>query len=290
LAAASSRFASPSRAAKSPLLLLRSIASKALQPERLMPSNIKTGNKSHDFRSNMFSPSLDIFHALNRQVLQYFEFFRKLFIEYDKVQSVKEMNKLSIINLGFLDRGPYNLDVAAASVNGIRGSSGAGKTLLLRAIADLEPHTGDMRLNGVCYQSFSGPEWRRKVAYLPAESHWWFETAGQHFLKKPTLETLQKLGFEPEVMDWEISRLSTGEKQRLAVLRILQNFPEILLLDEPTASLDEKNIKAVEALLIEYVKENNAACLVVSHDSEQLARIADHRYEILNGGEMRAIE
>lgn len=200
------------------------------------------------------------------------------------------MKKLLINNLCFLERGPYNIEFDSGAVYGFSGGSGAGKTLLLRAIADLEPHSGEMQLDGQCYTSFSGPEWRKKVAYLPAESHWWFETAGQHFHRLPSNETLKKVGFGNEVLDWEISRLSTGEKQRLAVLRVLQNQPEVLLLDEPTASLDEKNIRAVEDLLMEYVKEHNAACLVVSHDSDQLLRIADHRFEILSGGELRPVE
>lgn len=220
--------------------------------------------------------------------MQYFEFFRKLFVGCVKFNREK-MNSLQIKNLSFLNRGPYCFSLNNRQICGISGASGSGKTLLLRAIADLESHSGEMWLDEIDSEKISGPEWRKKVAYLPAESHWWFETAGQHFFKRPSDEVLEKTGFSPEVMDWEISRLSTGEKQRLAVLRLLQNKPDVLLLDEPTASLDAKNISAVEFLIQDYVKQNNAGCVWVSHDPEQIARVACVHFEIFPGGEMRQL-
>lgn len=199
------------------------------------------------------------------------------------------MNGLQIDQLKFLQRGPYNFGVATGTVFGLSGSSGSGKTLLLRAISDLDPAEGRVTLNGINSQSISGPEWRQKVAWLSAESLWWFDHVGPHFWKKPDKSWLNELGFGEEVMSWEISRLSTGEKQRLAILRLLQHRPEALLLDEPTASLDKNNISVVEKFLMRYLQERHGLAIWVSHDAEQLERVAVCHHALLLGGEMRKL-
>ncbi len=199
------------------------------------------------------------------------------------------MNGLKVENLAFLQRGPYSFEVATGSVLGLRGASGAGKTLLLRAIADLEPHAGRLWLDKTASTDLSGPQWRRRVAYLPAESLWWYDRVGQHFSVAPEIQWVQQLGLDNEVMNWEVNRLSTGEKQRLAILRLLQNQPQALLLDEPTASLDRDSIGRVEAFLLEYLRQNSAPAIWVSHDQTQLERVSASRMEILAGGEMREL-
>lgn len=117
-----------------------------------------------------------------------------------------------------------------------------------------------------------------------AESCWWFDTVGDHFEFLENINDingwLTQLDFNPDVMNWQVNRLSTGEKQRLAIIRLLANRPRALLLDEPTASLDKKNIEKVEDLLTGYRKENNAPTIWVSHDPEQEKRIASRRYRI----------
>lgn len=199
------------------------------------------------------------------------------------------MNGLQVENLSFLQRGPYNFGVPGGTVFGLSGSSGSGKTLLLRALSDLEPFSGRLTLNGVASQSVSGPEWRQKVAWLPSESLWWYDQVGAHFWKKPEPGWLQELGLPGEAMDWEVSRLSTGEKQRLSLLRLLQHSPEALLLDEPTASLDKNSIGMVEKFIMKYLHDRNGLAIWVSHDSEQLDRVAACHHAILLGGEMRKL-
>lgn len=199
------------------------------------------------------------------------------------------MNGLHVNQLKFMQRGPYTFGVPSGTVFGLSGSSGSGKTLLLRAICDLDEASGQITLNGVSSTGFSGPEWRRKVAWLPAESHWWHETVGAHFWKQPDKSRLQFLGFAEDVLRWEISRLSTGEKQRLAILRLLQHDPEALLLDEPTASLDKNNVGVVENFITDYLKQRNGLAIWVSHDSDQLERVAVCHHALLLGGEMRKL-
>ena len=187
------------------------------------------------------------------------------------------MARLDIRALGFRNRGPYSFTVEGGQCLGLCGESGAGKSLLLRAIADLDPHQGEVLLDQIPCSRMSGPRWRRQVGLLLAESQWWQDRVADHFHDFDALdaELLACLGFERQVADWQVSRLSTGEKQRLAILRLLENRPRVLLLDEPTASLDPDNTLRVERLLRDYGRVHRAPLLWVSHDPGQLARVAD---------------
>ena len=172
--------------------------------------------------------------------------------------------------------GPVSLGVAQGECVGLSVPSWAGKTLLLRAIADLDPHDGQVRLAGVEAPAMDPALWRRRVGLLPAEAQWWRDRVGEHF-SAPDLGLLAALGFEPQVLDWQVRRCSTGERQRLALARLLENRPQVLLLDEPTASLDPAAIAQVETVLARYRREAEAAILWVSHDPAQLARVAERR-------------
>jgi putative ABC transport system ATP-binding protein len=75
------------------------------------------------------------------------------------------------------------------------------------------------------------------------------------------------------VLEWTVSRLSTGERQRLALARLLALQPQVLLLDEATANLDPPNRDRVEDLIQDYRREQGAAVLWVSHDPDQRRRL-----------------
>lgn len=179
--------------------------------------------------------------------------------------------------------GPADLVVHGGECVCLSGASGAGKSLLLRAIADLDPHEGRVYLGDTPCMDVPAPQWRRRVGLLPAESHWWAERVGDHFADGMEAKTLQRLGFGKGVMGWTVARASTGERQRLALLRLLANRPDALLLDEPTAALDPKNVKAVEALVAEYRQRHRAPVIWVSHDPEQIARVARRHFRVRDG-------
>ena len=122
--------------------------------------------------------------------------------------------------------------------------------------------------------------WRKHIGLLPAESFWWHEHVGDHFIEKCD-DDLQELGFTADVYNWTVSRCSTGERQRLALIRLLCMKPEVLLLDEPTASLDEENVTAVETLVKNFMQQGGAV-IWVSHDPNQIERMADRHYQINN--------
>jgi phosphate-transporting ATPase len=188
------------------------------------------------------------------------------------------------------DAAALTLSVAGGECVVIAGPSGSGKSRLLRAIADLDPGPGDrpgvIRLGGIDHLDYSGSEWRRRVAYLASESQWWLDDVAGHFPAPPLAEDLQRLDLSAQLLQQPVRRLSTGERQRLALLRLLAGRPRVLLLDEPTASLDPRATQAVERLVTDYRVANGVAVLWVSHDVDQARRVAD-RYLYFDHGDLR---
>jgi ABC-type iron transport system FetAB ATPase subunit len=179
-----------------------------------------------------------------------------------------------------------HLGVSAGEIVTLRGASGSGKTLLLRAIADLDPHEGEAFLGGVARSAMSGPEWRRRVRFVAAEAAWWADRVGEHFRVPDKAAAMAiDVGISAACMDWAVARLSTGEKQRLGFLRAVEDRPEVLLLDEPTAALDKTAEQAVE-MLIRRFQADGAAIVLVTHSDSQAARLADRRY-VIEGGRLR---
>lgn len=179
--------------------------------------------------------------------------------------------------------GPLDLDIPAGSCVTLAGPSGCGKTLLLRAIADLDPHGGEALLDGISQLEMSAPEWRRRVGMLPAESHWWRERIGEHMAGNPG-DLLRSLGLPDDSLDWEVSRTSSGERQRLALVRLLSRSPRALLLDEPTANLDRHSGQLVESLIREHCRHTGTPVLWIGHDPEQRRRIGDRGWLISGSG------
>jgi phosphate-transporting ATPase len=167
-----------------------------------------------------------------------------------------------------------DFELAAGEAMAVLGPSGSGKSLFLRALADLDPNEGDLRLGGEGREAMSGPHWRRRVTYVPAESGWWAERVGEHFeswdIAAPWAE---RLGVPAEAGGWPVSRLSTGERQRLALVRAMAQGARILLLDEPTSGLDVQATRAVEERLREFVT-NGGGLIFVTHDPAQAERLA----------------
>ena len=191
--------------------------------------------------------------------------------------------RLEIRELRTAGHGPFDLRVADGECVALSGASGAGKTLLLRAVADLDRHEGCAFLDGAECGSIEAPVWRRQVALLPSESQWWRQTVGEH-LDAIEDSALERLAFDRKALEWSVTRLSSGERQRLALLRVLARAPRALLLDEPTANLDAESTARVEDLIADYREQHDAPVLWVTHGPEQARRVANRHFRVTPSG------
>lgn len=192
---------------------------------------------------------------------------------------------LTVENLSRPGLGPLSFHIDGGECLALTGPSGAGKTMLLRALADLDLNEGKVVIGGRLRSDLPAPEWRRRLGYVPSETGWWADLVGDHFsTSTQAAELLAQLGFaQPnEVLDWPVARLSSGERQRLALARSLCSNADALLLDEPTSALDRDNAGLVEQLLQIRLKAGTCI-LLVSHDLAQVARLAGRSIHIEDG-------
>lgn len=155
-------------------------------------------------------------------------------------------------------------------------------------IADLIPSSGDVRIGSTSRESLSGPAWRREVVYVAAESGWWADDVRSHFEIRDVLNLalpalLRALHLRDDILDAQVSHLSTGERQRLALLRAITLRPRFLLLDEPTSGLDRDSTLAVEAILNDRMTAG-MGLLVVTHNTEQAARLQGKHLRLCAAG------
>jgi putative ABC transport system ATP-binding protein len=182
----------------------------------------------------------------------------------------------------------------------IAGPSGAGKTVLLRAIAMLDPvEEGTIRFRGRAIPREAVPAYRSKVVYLhqrPALLDGSVATYLEHpyslrvhrakrFDRGRIVELLGGLGRDEVFLDKSSRDLSGGEAQIVATLRAIQLDPAVLLLDEPTASLDPGAARAIEGLIGRWLDEDSGGRAVVwiSHDPEQARRVSMRRLAMHSG-------
>jgi ABC-type iron transport system FetAB ATPase subunit len=203
----------------------------------------------------------------------------------DRTMEKKNASFLEISSLRTRGGGAIDLSAARGECVCILGKSGSGKSVFLRLVADLDPGEGSVALDGVERKTLSGPQWRRRVIYQAAEPAWWADTVAAHFPEATHARLgawMEEIGLSPGLLDTDIPRLSTGERQRLALLRSLAREPAVLLLDEPTASLDAESTLVIEALLARRLAQG-LTILMVTHSREQAARIGHRRFDMADG-------
>lgn len=178
---------------------------------------------------------------------------------------------------------PVSLEIASGECVAVSGPSGSGKTLLLRAVADLDPCAGEVFLDGNPRSGLSGPDWRRRVVYLASDSGWWAEQVADHLGDWTRMSReARALGLPDDWGRWPVAHLSTGERQRLALLRALELDPAALLLDEPTSGLDVDATGAVERIIQERL-HHGMHVLWVTHDRAQAERVGRRHCQLVNG-------
>jgi putative ABC transport system ATP-binding protein len=180
--------------------------------------------------------------------------------------------------------------IEAAETVALKGQSGSGKSTLLRAVLHLErPDSGAVLWRGEAVTPATIRRFRQRVVYVHqspvaiaprVEENLAFprELARHHgargLTEKEQARLLERLGLKEIDGSRRFDELSVGEQQRVALVRCMTVCPEVLLLDEPTASLDDENTRRVEEFLAEYVaEEEERAALWITHDTEQRERL-----------------
>lgn len=189
-----------------------------------------------------------------------------------------------------------SFDVKPGNRVAVVGPSGSGKTLLLRALAGLEPlDKGTLTLAGRGLAEWALPAYRARVMYLPQSPAFVEGTVEENlevvfgfavhrdktYDREVILRHLDRLGQSARFLERDVSVLSGGEQQIVALLRALQLSPSVLLLDEPTANIDAHRTRQIEALLASWMDMQTETALVwTSHDAAQVDRMTTRRIDL----------
>ena len=181
----------------------------------------------------------------------------------------------------------------------IVGSSGSGKSTLLRIMNRLiEPTSGTVYFKNKNYINFSPQKLRQKIGLVLQKPFLFPGTVASNIVfgpmqngktigKEEINNLLKKVGLE-NYSQRNTKNLSGGEAQRVSLARTLANGPDILLLDEPTSSLDKKSQKVVEDLLCEIANNTKLTCIIVTHNEKQARRLTDKSI-VLEKGRIKRI-
>lgn len=188
-----------------------------------------------------------------------------------------------------------NLNIPAKKITCIVGQSGSGKTTLIRLLNKLiSIEEGEILYKGENLKDIDSIDLRRKIIMLPQNPVIFPGTIkdnlliGLRFSEKPLveetklIEILNFLKLEKS-LDQNAEKLSGGEKQRLALGRILLLEPEVLLLDEPSSALDEETENLVISKVVDYVKSNKRTLIMVTHSPRVAEAFSDEKIEISKG-------
>jgi len=188
-----------------------------------------------------------------------------------------------------------SLNINKNKVTCIVGQSGSGKTTLIRLLNKLiSLDSGEILYNNQSLKDINSVELRRKVVMLPQSPAIFTGNIkenlliGLKFSERPPasddklLELLRLVKLNKS-LDEDSQKLSGGEKQRLALGRIILMEPEVLLLDEPSSALDEDTEHMIIEALVNYTKKNKKTLIMVTHSKKVANQFSDEIIEIKNG-------
>ncbi len=184
-----------------------------------------------------------------------------------------------------------NLDINPATTTAITGVSGSGKSTILHILSTLlKPASGEVIYNEKSIYNINENELlkiRRLEFGIIFQAHYLFkgfnayeniELASVLSGHKINIELLKKLKID-HVMNQKIGELSGGQQQRVSIARVMSKKPRIIFADEPTGNLDKNTANEVMDVIFDYVKNENAALVIVTHD-EDLASKCDFKFRL----------
>lgn len=185
----------------------------------------------------------------------------------------------------------FSFDFKREKIYTIIGPSGSGKSTLLRLFNRLnEPSSGEIYYNGKDQSQYSPCELRKKIGYLFQVPHLFETSVKDNFLyanekisDDQIVKLLDQVRLSKDFINKPAGQLSVGEKQRVALARLLANSPDIILLDEPTSSLDPSITDKIEKLVLEVVECEKLTAIVVTHFPDQALRIGQEALLLVNG-------
>ncbi|KAB0614230.1 ABC transporter ATP-binding protein [Campylobacter hyointestinalis] len=184
-----------------------------------------------------------------------------------------------------------NLDINPATTTAITGVSGSGKSTILHILSTLlKPASGEVIYNEKSIYNINENELlkiRRLEFGIIFQAHYLFkgfnayeniELANVLSGHKINIELLKKLKID-HVINQKIGELSGGQQQRVSIARVMSKKPRIIFADEPTGNLDKNTANEVIDVIFDYVKNENAALVIVTHD-EDLASKCDFKFRL----------
>lgn len=186
-----------------------------------------------------------------------------------------------------------NLDIRPATTTAIMGVSGSGKSTILHILSTLlSPTDGEVIYNGKSLYKLSSDELLKIRRYdfgIIFQAHYLFKGFnGFENIELATILSGQKINLNllkalkiDNVINQKIGELSGGQQQRVSIARVLAKNPKIIFADEPTGNLDQTTAKEVMSVIFDYVKTNNAALVLVTHDKD-IAQLCDIKYQLSN--------
>lgn len=191
--------------------------------------------------------------------------------------------------------GDVNLRIPAGAITALVGPSGVGKTSLLRCLNGLDrPAAGTVCLQGTDVVHINPRELRRRVAMIfqiPVLFEGSVAENLEYGLDNPdrgqAVEVLEAVGLDASFVERSTMALSVGQGQRVCLARALMRHPEILLMDEPTSSLD-RDAESVIETLVANLRDEGLTVVFVTHDLRQAQRIADS-VALLGRGRLRYV-
>ncbi|WP_434564621.1 ATP-binding cassette domain-containing protein [Thermoanaerobacterium thermosaccharolyticum] len=184
-----------------------------------------------------------------------------------------------------------NLNLEKGTIYGFFGRNGSGKTMLFRALCGLiKPTSGTITINNkVLHRDISFPE---SIGVIIESPGFWDHYTGFENLKvlssikniigdEDIRKSIKRVGLDPD--DRRIyKKYSLGMKQRLAIAQAIMERPDIIILDEPTNSLDENGVQLVREILIGE-KKRGALILIASHNKDDIDILSDVKYKVDDG-------